>query len=114
VTSQVPPRYECQPDLAIARALASAPKPLSAAQQAELIDGAVTAVQPVFTERQYDQAAWAQLHRLCPIEIRTGADDGAEMGVFHDLYQPQRESNLLARLDEYLRLGLEAGIIYEN
>jgi hypothetical protein len=114
VTSQVPPRYECQPDLAIARALASAPKPLSAAQQAELIDGAVTAVQPVFTERQYDQAAWAQLHRLCPVEIRTGADDGAEMGVFHDLYQPQRESNLLARLDEYLRLGLEAGIIYEN
>ena len=114
ITSQVPPRYECQPDLAIARALASAPKPLSAARQAELTDGAVTAVQPVFTASQYDQAAWAQLHTLCPIEIRTGADDGSEMGVFHDLYQPQRESNLRARLDEYLRLGLEAGIIYEN
>jgi hypothetical protein len=114
VTSQVPPRYECQPDLAIAQALASAPKPLSPAQQAELTDGAVTATQPIFTERQYDQAAWAQLHPLCAIEIRAGADDGAEMGVFHDLYQPQRESNLRARLDEYLRLGLEAGIIYEN
>jgi hypothetical protein len=114
VTSQVPPRYECQPDLAIAQALASAAKPLSAAKQAELTDGAVTAIQPIFTERQYDKAAWAQLHPLCPIEIRAGADDGAEMGVFHDLYQPQRESNLHARLDEYLRLGLEAGIIYEN
>jgi hypothetical protein len=79
-----------------------------------LTDGAVTAIQPIFTERQYDKAAWAQLHPLCPIEIRAGADDGAEMGVFHDLYQPQRESNLHARLDEYLRLGLEAGIIYEN
>jgi hypothetical protein len=114
LTSLVPPRYECQPDLAIAQALASAPKPLSAAQQAELTDGAISAMQPVFTERQYDKAAWAQLHPLCPVEIRTGADDGAEMGVFHDLYQPQRESNLRTRLDEYLRLGLEAGIIYEN
>jgi hypothetical protein len=114
ITSQVPPRYECQPDLAIAQALASAAKPLSAAKQAGLIDGVVTAIQPIFTERQYDKAAWSQLHPLCPIEIRAGADDGAEMGVFHDLYQPQRESNLRARLDEYLRLGLEAGIIYEN
>ncbi len=114
VTSQVPPRYECQPDLAIAKALAAATKPLSPAKQAELIDGVVTAVQPVFTERQFGKAAWAQLHSLCPIEIRAGADDGAEMGVFHDLYQPQRESNLRARLDEYLRLGLEAGVVYEN
>jgi len=113
-TSLVPPRYECQPDLAIAQALAAAAKPLSAAKQAELTNGAITAMQPVFTEREYGKAAWAQLHPLCPAAIRTGADDGAEMGVFHDLYQPQRESNLRARLDEYLRLGLEAGIIYES
>jgi hypothetical protein len=34
------------------------------------------------------------------------------MGVFHDLFQPQRESNLRTRLKEYLRLGLDAGIFY--
>jgi hypothetical protein len=44
--------------------------------------------------------------------IRRGADDGSEMGVFHDVYAPQRESNLLVRLEEYLRFGLEAGIFY--
>jgi hypothetical protein len=34
------------------------------------------------------------------------------MGVLHGLYQPQRESNLRVRLDEYLRFGLEAAIVY--
>ena len=47
-----------------------------------------------------------------PVEIRTGADDEAEMGAGHTLYQPQREINLRVRLDEYLRFGLEAGVFY--
>jgi hypothetical protein len=33
------------------------------------------------------------------------------MGVFHDLYQPQRAANLRARLDEYTPAGMQAGII---
>jgi hypothetical protein len=45
-------------------------------------------------------------------EIREGADDEAEMGAFHELFEPQRETNLRVRLDEYLRFGLEAGIFY--
>jgi hypothetical protein len=32
------------------------------------------------------------------------------MGAYHQLYEPQRIANLQARLDEYLRFGLEAGI----
>ena len=43
-----------------------------------------------------------------------GADDEAEMGAFHDLFQPQRESNVRTRLREYLRFGLEAGIFYST
>jgi hypothetical protein len=34
------------------------------------------------------------------------------MGVFHDLYQPQRAANLRARLDDYTPAGMDAGIIY--
>jgi hypothetical protein len=34
------------------------------------------------------------------------------MGVFHDLFQPQRAANLRARLDEYMPAGMDAGIIY--
>ena len=52
------------------------------------------------------------LHRSPLGEIRQGGDDDSEMGVYHDLYQFHRESNLRLRLEEYLRFGLEAGIIY--
>jgi hypothetical protein len=51
---------------------------------------------------------------LTAIEIREGADDQAEMGAFHDLFQPQRVSNLRTRIDEYLRFGLEAGILFAS
>jgi hypothetical protein len=71
-------------------------------------------VRPAFTALQYGNPAYAQLDRSCPQEITLGAEDRSEMGVFHDLFQPWRESNLLYRLNEYLRIGLEAGILYVN
>jgi len=63
---------------------------------------------------RYGDAAYCQLDLRGPAEIRTGADDGAEMGAFHLLFEPQREKNLRLRLDEYLRFGLEAGIFYAS
>lgn len=58
--------------------------------------------------------AYGQLTRGTAPEIRTGADNGAEMGVWNLLQQPQREANLLLALDEYLRYGLEAAPIFVN
>ena len=81
-------------------------------QPAEATDAA--RVRPTFTSLRYGDAAYGQLSGYCAAEIREGADDGAEMGAFHDLYQPQRVSNLRARLDEYLRFGLEAGIFFAS
>lgn len=69
-------------------------------------------VKPVFTSLQYGDAGYCQLAGQCSVEITTGADSGAEIGVFYSLNQPQREANLRIRLDEYLRFGLEAGIFY--
>ena len=88
--SHVPRRFQCQPS--------------------ERTPG----VRPRFVSRVFGNPAYCQLSASCPIEIRAGADDAAEMGVYHDLYQPQREANLRARLDEYLRFGLEAGIFYAS
>lgn len=67
---------------------------------------------PRFTTLRYGVAAYAQLAAGTPAAVRTGADDEGEMGAFHSLYQPQRESSLRARLDEYLRAGLDAGIFH--
>ena len=46
--------------------------------------------------------------------IRRGADDGGEMGAFHFLLAPQRETDLAIRLQEYLPVGLEFGLIYQT
>ncbi len=71
-------------------------------------------VSPQFTSLRYGDAAYGQLSQRCPDAIRRGADDGAELGAYHDLFQPQRKAHLRARLDEYLRFGLEAGIFCES
>ena len=67
---------------------------------------------PHHTSLRFGDPGYAQLRRSTHPAIRTGADDASEMGVTHELYQPQRESNLRLRLDEYLRFGLEAGFFY--
>ena len=36
------------------------------------------------------------------------------MGVFHDLFEPQREANLRARLDEFTPAGAEAAVIFAS
>ena len=69
-------------------------------------------VRPAFTTLRYGQPGYCQLGSYCPREIRAGAEDESEMGAFHDVFAPQRESNLKIRLQEYLRFGLEAGIFY--
>ncbi len=71
-------------------------------------------IRPMFNSLKYGNAAYCQLSRLCATEISEGADNEAEMGVFCNLYQPQRVSNLKTRLNEYLRFGLQAGIFYAS
>ncbi|MGI0493684.1 hypothetical protein ACN4EG_18030 [Alkalinema pantanalense CENA528] len=69
-------------------------------------------LQPRFTNLQSGNPSYGQLDRTCPVELYTGAEDGAEMGVFNFLKQSQREKSLQASLEESLRFGLEAGIFY--
>lgn len=114
--SKTPRRYRCQPDLEIAERIEAAEEaqggPLNQAQKDAIRDEVVGALTPTFTSLRYGDAAYGQLGRRCPDQIRMGAEDGAEMGVFHDLFQPQREGNLRVSLDEYLRAGLQAGFSY--
>jgi hypothetical protein len=99
--SRTPRRYRCQPDLALEGVTGAADRALIIAR-----------LRPIFTSVHYGDPAYAQLALNCALEIRTGAEDGAEMGAFHDLMQPQREANLKIRLEEYLPFGLIPGLIY--
>ncbi len=74
--------------------------------------GVQLATRPQFTSLRFGDPAYMQLLSSTPNAIRRGADDESEMGVTHLLFTPQREANLLLRLDEYLRFGLEAGFFY--
>ena len=119
---RTPRRYHCQPDLA-AQTMeetlrgAAAAQGLPAPSQAEL-DAAKARerlrVRPQFNSERYGTPTYCQLSDNCADEIKRGADDESEMGVFHDLFQPQREANLLARLDEFTPAGMDAGVIYAN
>jgi hypothetical protein len=112
--SIVPRRFRCQPDLALEKRALELNVPSASELPSDEKAGVLAMVQPTFTSDYYGDPGYCQLSRLCPDEIREGADDGAEMGAFHDLYQPQRETNLRIRLQEYLRFGLVAGIFYET
>ncbi|HKE55175.1 MAG TPA: hypothetical protein VKB46_00680, partial [Pyrinomonadaceae bacterium] len=112
--SETPRRHRCQPEFEIARQIELAEKiaPVTAAERAAIIARVSARIVPSFTSIHYGDPGYAQLRLKSPLEIRTGAEDGAEMGVFCHLKQPQRETNLRIRLEEYLPFGLDAGIIY--
>ena len=115
LNSIVPRRYRCQPDLAVEAALLEADQPkgsLTGPETQAITLATQSRVRPAFTARRYGLAAYGQLAGHCPEEIRRGADDEAEMGVFHDVFAPQREDNVKIRLQEYLRFGLEAGLFH--
>ena len=67
---------------------------------------------PHFESRQYGHPAYGQLSLASPEQIRTGGENGEEMGAFNHLQQPQRQANIRTALEEYLRSGLDAGIFY--
>jgi len=90
--SRVPRRYRCQP--------------ASAADNGR--------VRPVFTSLEWGAPGYCQLSGHTARDITEGADDQSEMGVFHDVYQPQRLANVRARIDEYLRFGLEGGTLFAS
>jgi hypothetical protein len=117
--ARVPRRYRCQPDLEIAEEIESALSnsgvgTISASEREAIQHAVVARLVPAFTSLRYADPGYCQLRIPCPRRISAGADDEAEMGAFHDLFQPQRESNVRIRLNEYLRFGLEAGLFFET
>ncbi len=84
------------------------PPPYKCVQQA------VAGVQPFFVATRYGQPGYLKLMVCTDDTIRRGADDGGEMGAYHFLLAPQRESDLEIRIQEYLPVGLEFGLIYQN
>jgi hypothetical protein len=80
----------------------------------ECVYQALASPQPYFFALRYGRPAYLKLLTSTSDVIRRGADDGGEMGAYHALLAPQRESDLQIRMNEYLPVGLEFGLIYQN
>lgn len=107
--SRTPKRYRCQPDLVKEAILEHCPDKDEKKKEQE-----ITRIRPRFNSLRYGTPAYCQLANDCAEEIKQGADDEAEMGVFHDLYQPQRMANLRVRLDEYLPARMDVGVLVSD
>jgi hypothetical protein len=111
--SRTPRRYQCQPDLVRAAVDEHAARgALDPAQAAAEREAETRRVRPRFTSVRYGTQSYGQLAAGCAGEITRGAEDRCELGGFHDLFQPQREDNLRARLTEYSPAGTDAGIFF--
>jgi hypothetical protein len=91
-TSRTPRRFHCEPETS----------------------GDPARVQPRFDSLRYGMPTYGRLRLDCPQEISRGADDDAEIGVYHDLYQPQRADTLRSRLDDYTPAGNRVGILFAS
>jgi hypothetical protein len=92
LASAVPRRFRCHPQDALAA-------------------GRVT---PAFTslDLRTSPSAYGQLGTSCPREIARGAEDEGELGAFNFLNSAHRQTNLTTHVDEYMRFGLEAGLVF--
>lgn len=70
--------------------------------------------QPVFVSLRYGDPGYGKLSPNTDDTIRRGADDGGEMGGFHFVLAPLRETDLLTRVQEYIPVNLDFGIFYQT
>jgi hypothetical protein len=102
--SRTPRRHRCQPDLVVAAITGDD------AAADRLRERERRRVRPKFASLRYGTPDYARLAVGCAEEILRGADDRSEMGVFHDLFEPQRRSNLEVRLYEHVPVAADVGI----
>jgi len=110
LTSRVPRRYRCQPDLTISDAEQAAGGPVSDPEKLRLARSTV----PIFTASAYPANAFGQLALACPDAVAAGAFGGAEMGAGFGAGTPFRRANLTDMLDEYLPFGLVAAPLFQT
>lgn len=70
-----------------------------------------TRERPVFFGAHFGDSGAGVLHPACDEAIRTGAEDGSEMGAFHFLHLSLRVQAVHDKLQAYLPIGQEAVLI---
>jgi hypothetical protein len=114
---RLPKKHLCQPATAVEYAQAKALRDdssLSDEKLDEIAQAVEARVHPAFVTLIYGQAGYGMLRPETDQALLTGADNGSEIGAMNHLFNAQRLTNLYTRFKEYLRYGLEAGVIFED
>ncbi|TKD35893.1 hypothetical protein [Azotobacter chroococcum] len=113
--SRTPRRHACQPDgvvQVVDTENARRAKPLPQSAVAKLKDAARLRVTPRFESLRYGTQTYLRLTGCTAPEIKRGAHDESEMGVYHDLFEPQRLTMLGDRLAEFVPANCDAAVIF--
>lgn len=70
-----------------------------------------TTLKPLFWSEVFGEPGCGALHPDCVQAVQSGAEDGGEMGAFHERRYVLRRQAVLEKLQEYLPVGMEAVII---
>lgn len=100
---RTPRRYRCQPDRAL--------EGVSSHQERSRI---LARTKPTYQSLDLASPACFQLAQTTPDAILRGSEDRNEQGVFHHLQLAWRYDNLVVATREYLRHGLEAGLLFQD
>ena len=65
---------------------------------------------PGFITVRYGDPSYLLLSGDCPMAVWTGADNGSQLGVYHQIEETQAVRNVQIRAPEYLPARLEAGV----
>lgn len=77
-------------------------------------DDATAAPAPVYVSDERGSPSFLALAGTCPVEIREGGEDGAEMGVHFHLQRPGRLRAATRLLAGYVPVGLEVGMVRDG
>jgi hypothetical protein len=108
---RAPTRFKCVPPSAGQAATAQCGQGCSVEPEDVAPPGAQ---RPVFVSTRYGDPGYCELALSTPKSIRRGAEDESEMGVFHDLYLPQRGAALEESLRDYTPADMDSAVIYAD
>lgn len=94
VGSRTPTRYRCQPE------------------NEKVSHNEILRLAPCFESTRYGTPNYLRLSHCAAPEIKQGADDESEMGVYHDLFEPQRFALLTRRLEEFVPASTDSAVIF--
>lgn len=65
-----------------------------------------------FLSTRFGDASYCQLSEIAPDDIRTGGEDGTEIGAYNLVLDPIKRADLVAKLDEFMPINAILNLVF--